>query len=313
MTDLDTRTLTLPVLRAGGGAARHGLHHRPRLRRRPRRGAVRPPPTAGWCCTTTPPAISASSPECRTPAHCPTASRPPSSRPRCGRASSPAIPASEAATTSTWCCSPTDDRRPRVEAATRELRVVLEEIAKLRGSRRLPEILRTVADPGQLADAVTAWSEADQPHQLRCSRCRGRRARRAGQRVGEGPPRRAAGDRADPRRRHRGRRQAAARVPAAPAAGGDPQGARRGRRRRRRASTAPSVAELTLPEKAANARRQGDRPAGAHGPAVARARLDPHLARPHVRAAVERRAPTTSSTSRGRAPCSTPTTTASTT
>ncbi len=54
---------------------------------------------------------------------------------------------------------------PRVESAARELRVVLEEIAKLRGSRRLPEILRSVADPGQLADAVTTWSEADPDHQ----------------------------------------------------------------------------------------------------------------------------------------------------
>ena len=54
---------------------------------------------------------------------------------------------------------------PRVESATRELRVVLEEIAKLRNSRRLPEILRSVADPGQLADAVTTWSEADLDHQ----------------------------------------------------------------------------------------------------------------------------------------------------
>ena len=49
---------------------------------------------------------------------------------------------------------------PRVEAATRELRVVLEEIAKLRQSRRLPEILRTITEPGSLADAVTTWSEA---------------------------------------------------------------------------------------------------------------------------------------------------------
>jgi ATP-dependent Lon protease len=54
---------------------------------------------------------------------------------------------------------------PRVESATRELRVVLEEIAKLRNSRRLPEILRSAADPGQLADAVTTWSEADLDHQ----------------------------------------------------------------------------------------------------------------------------------------------------
>ena len=48
---------------------------------------------------------------------------------------------------------------PRVESVVRELRVVLEEIAKLRGSRRLPEILRSIGDPGQLADAVTTWSE----------------------------------------------------------------------------------------------------------------------------------------------------------
>jgi len=55
---------------------------------------------------------------------------------------------------------------PRVEAAVREMRVVLEEIAKLRNSRRLPEILRTIAEPGQLADAVTTWSEADIDHQV---------------------------------------------------------------------------------------------------------------------------------------------------
>ncbi len=50
---------------------------------------------------------------------------------------------------------------PRVEAAARELRVVLEEIAKLRQSRRLPEILRTITEAGALADAVTTWSESD--------------------------------------------------------------------------------------------------------------------------------------------------------
>ncbi|MEY2402059.1 MAG: ATP-dependent Lon protease [Ilumatobacteraceae bacterium] len=55
---------------------------------------------------------------------------------------------------------------PRVEAATRELRVVLEEVARLRGSRRLPEILRTVSDPGQLADTVTTWSEVDLDHHV---------------------------------------------------------------------------------------------------------------------------------------------------
>ena len=49
---------------------------------------------------------------------------------------------------------------PRVEAEVRELRVVLEEIARLRQSRRLPEILRSVPEPGALADAVTTWAEA---------------------------------------------------------------------------------------------------------------------------------------------------------
>ncbi len=61
---------------------------------------------------------------------------------------------------------PDERPSPRVEGTTRELRIVLEEIAKLRGSRRLPEILRTVGEPGALVDAVTAWSEADQPHQV---------------------------------------------------------------------------------------------------------------------------------------------------
>ena len=47
-----------------------------------------------------------------------------------------------------------------------ELRVVLEEIAKLRNSRRLPEILRSISEPGQLADAVTTWSEVDLEHHV---------------------------------------------------------------------------------------------------------------------------------------------------
>ncbi len=44
---------------------------------------------------------------------------------------------------------------------TRELRVVLDQIAEQRRSRRLPEILRTVHEPGPLADAVTSWSDQD--------------------------------------------------------------------------------------------------------------------------------------------------------
>jgi ATP-dependent Lon protease len=48
---------------------------------------------------------------------------------------------------------------PRVEAATRELRATLELIAPLRRSRRLPEMLRTIREPGALADAVATWAE----------------------------------------------------------------------------------------------------------------------------------------------------------
>jgi ATP-dependent Lon protease len=55
---------------------------------------------------------------------------------------------------------------PRVEAMGRELRVVLEEVAELRRSRRLPEILRTITDPGALADAATSWSDATADHKL---------------------------------------------------------------------------------------------------------------------------------------------------
>jgi ATP-dependent Lon protease len=45
------------------------------------------------------------------------------------------------------------------DAATRELRATLELIAEKRNSRRLPELLRTVQDPGALADAVALWAE----------------------------------------------------------------------------------------------------------------------------------------------------------
>src|SRR6476659_1638274 len=55
---------------------------------------------------------------------------------------------------------------PRVDGQVRELRVVLEEIASLRRSRRLPEILRTTGEAGALTDAVTSWSEASNDHRL---------------------------------------------------------------------------------------------------------------------------------------------------
>ena len=63
---------------------------------------------------------------------------------------------------------PVPDARPsvRIEALGRELRVVLEEVAEVRRSRRLPDILRTVTDPGALADAATSWADASTDHKL---------------------------------------------------------------------------------------------------------------------------------------------------
>jgi ATP-dependent Lon protease len=54
-----------------------------------------------------------------------------------------------------------------IEAATRELRATLAVVAELRTSRRLPEILRTVSDPGALADAVAVWAEFGDADRLR--------------------------------------------------------------------------------------------------------------------------------------------------
>ena len=54
-----------------------------------------------------------------------------------------------------------------VDAAAREMRATLELIAQLRNSRRLPELLRTIAEPGALADAVALWADFDDDDRLR--------------------------------------------------------------------------------------------------------------------------------------------------
>ncbi|MGD9793982.1 MAG: endopeptidase La, partial [Acidimicrobiia bacterium] len=50
--------------------------------------------------------------------------------------------------------------------AMAELKALAEGIAERRRSRRLPEILRTVTEPGALADAVTGWSDASIDHKI---------------------------------------------------------------------------------------------------------------------------------------------------
>ena len=63
---------------------------------------------------------------------------------------------------------PLTDGKPSAETETnaRELRIVLEAVAELRRSRRLPEILRSVAEPGALADAATAWADNNESQKL---------------------------------------------------------------------------------------------------------------------------------------------------
>lgn len=46
-----------------------------------------------------------------------------------------------------------------LEMTTRELRATLELIAELRRSRRLPDILGNIREPGALADAVATWAD----------------------------------------------------------------------------------------------------------------------------------------------------------
>ncbi len=48
---------------------------------------------------------------------------------------------------------------PRVDALARDLRGVLEQVAELRRSRRLPELLRSGLEPGALADGVVGWAD----------------------------------------------------------------------------------------------------------------------------------------------------------
>jgi ATP-dependent Lon protease len=48
---------------------------------------------------------------------------------------------------------------PRVEAVARDLRAVLGQVAELRRSRRLPELLRAGLEPGALADGVVGWAD----------------------------------------------------------------------------------------------------------------------------------------------------------
>ena len=82
-------------------------------------------------------------------------------------ATAPETAATTAATTADVEPVPDQPSTARIDAATRELRATLAVVAEMRGSRRLPEILRTVTDPGALADAVALWAEFADADRLR--------------------------------------------------------------------------------------------------------------------------------------------------
>ena len=127
---------------------------------------------------------------------------------------------------------------------------MLGEIAELRRSRRLPEILRTTNEPGALADAATAWADASADHKLTVLEAVDL-GRAGGARARLGASDHLAELQVNEQIRHdvtEGVDKPAAGVPAAPAARRHPQGARRGRRRRRRTSTGPRRRRCQLPE-----------------------------------------------------------------
>jgi ATP-dependent Lon protease len=68
-----------------------------------------------------------------------------------------------------WVRAETVDEPPASDAArasARELRSVLTVLAERRGSRRLPELLRTADTPGALADGFGAWSDMSNDRKL---------------------------------------------------------------------------------------------------------------------------------------------------
>ena len=128
----------------------------------PRRRGRAPAATAASCCRAPATTSSPSSPRCPTSARLPTGEPVAIVRVE-ARARIGAVHTSERGATYADAEILRDPRpTPRVEALARELRVVLEQIAELRRSRRLPELLRSGLEPGALADGVAAWADLDE-------------------------------------------------------------------------------------------------------------------------------------------------------
>ena len=177
---------------------------------------------------------------------------------------------------------------PRVEALARELRAVLEQVAELRRSRRLPELLRSGLEPGALADGVVSWADLAEERRRDVL---------------------AAVDVADRvglvlswARDHLAELQVAESIRNDVSEGVDKQ-QREFLLRQQLAAIRKELGEgdddvvgeyrtklgdLDASDSARDLHRQGDRPPRAHQRAVAGALVDPHVARPRLRTAVGR-------------------------
>ena len=231
----DTRSLPLIPLEDGIVLPGDGLRVRARVSRRQRggrRGRPRRPGRARARRSTAASRASASSPTWRaSPSSC----RAATAASRCGRCTAPSwvVPTRPAArSASTSPSGPTRPRSPsRSAEQMRAYRAVIESILEARDRGRVIAFLRSVEEPGALADTAGFSPDLSFRAEARAARdARRRRAAREGDRLGARRARRDRAEAAHPRRRHRGHGEEPARVPAAPPARRHPQGARRGRR-----------------------------------------------------------------------------------
>ena len=169
-----------------------------------------------------------------------------------------------------------------------------------------------ITDPSALADSAgyASYLSLEQRTRAAGDHRPGAAARAAG-RLGPRHARRAGRGRDDPERRPRGHGEAAARVPAAPAAGRHPQGAgRAGRRAGHRGRGLPGPDRGRRPAGEGRARRRSRRRPSwsAASDSLAGGGLDPDLAGHGAGDPVERRGPTTPTTSPAAGRSWTPTT-----
>lgn len=108
----------------------------------------------------------------------------------------------------------------------REYRALMTSVLQQRGAWQVIDAMERMTDLSELADAAgyAPWLSLAQKTELLAAPDVTARLE-APRRLGEGPPRRAGGHRADQQRRPRGAGEVPTRVPAPPAARRDPQGA----------------------------------------------------------------------------------------